>query len=354
MNSNDYSNFEDFILEDTFREYVEGSNETSIQYWNAWISEHPDKKNEVAKARDVLITLIHPQAKEITIDKNTSLRELFTEIEKSNGKTSALKYMASAWTRIAAVMILSVGLTLAFQAIFDKKEVFEGPVTYNEIIVPIGEKSQVVLSDGTHVWINSGSRFKYPVGFGKDSRDVTLIGEAYFDVTKGKSAFIVNTHDATIRVLGTAFNVKSYPEDNKTQTTVVRGLVRVESKSPGIDPVLIKPDQMAVLRDKEETGINPISSVQKMNVVDRVNSTAITSWKDQMLVFSDETFEDIAVKMERWFNVKITIRDEKTKTERYTGKFVHNETIYEVLKAIELTTPIEYTIKNDVIEIKRK
>jgi ferric-dicitrate binding protein FerR (iron transport regulator) len=73
-----------------------------------------------------------------------------------------------------------------------------------------------------------------------------------------------------------------------------------------------------------------------------------------MLVFADETFEDIAIKMDRWFNTKIRIEDDKLKQERYTGKFVHNETVYEVLEAIKLTTPIEYTVKNEEIVIKRK
>jgi ferric-dicitrate binding protein FerR (iron transport regulator) len=184
---------------------------------------------------------------------------------------------------------------------------------------------------------------------------VTLEGEAYFDVKKqGKSTFAVNTHDARVVVLGTAFNVKSYPEDQKTQTTVVRGLVRVESREKGIDPVLIRPNQMAVIKNSTPADADSMKPVERLKVVNEVNTLVITSWKDQMLVFADETFEDIAIKMERWFNMKIKIEDTLLKQERYTGKFVHNETLYEVLEAIKLTTPITYTVKNEEIVITKK
>lgn len=94
--------------------------------------------------------------------------------------------------------------------------------------------------------------------------------------------------------------------------------------------------------------------IKSLAIENQVNTVVITSWKDQMLVFADETFEDIAIKMERWFNMKIKIEDNLLKQERYTGKFVHNETVYEVLEAIKLTTPIVYTVKNEEITIKRK
>ena len=357
MNNKDYSHFEDYILDDSFREFVEGKPKESVDFWNSWISDHPEKKEEINKARDVLNTLLNHKKKEIKTDKNAALKALLARVENQNQHQNQqnyrLRYLSSIWARVAAVIILSIGLACVWYTLYNKSYSKQHPVVYNEIMVPVGEKSQIILSDGTHVWINSGSRFKYPINFGKVSREISLEGEAYFDVTRGNTTFIVNTHDAKIQVLGTAFNVKSYPEDKKTQTTVIRGLVRVESKEKGAKPVLIGPSQMAVIKDVSEPGMNK-ADTKDLTVINKVNTGAITSWKDQLLIFADETFEDIAIKMERWFNMKIRIEDAELKKDRYTGKFINHETVYEVLEAIQVTTPIKYTVKDDEIIITRK
>jgi ferric-dicitrate binding protein FerR (iron transport regulator) len=355
MNELNNNSFEDLILDESFREYVEGSKEESVSYWNKWIQAHPERSEEIRKSRLVLITLMNTRKESVSPDKNKALDKLLTGIDKQPQSSTGTPYFSGTWVRLAAMLLLSAGLAWIWHALTVNHYVGQQKIVYNEIIVAVGEKSQIILSDGTHVWINSGSHFKYPVTFGQISRDVSLEGEAYFDVKKrGKAKFTVSTRDVRIEVLGTAFNVKAYPEDRKTQTTVVRGIVKVESKEKGIDPVLIRPNQMAVLKESEPSDISKIKPLKHLNVVDKVNTVVITSWKDQMLVFSDETFEDIAIKLERWFNMKIIIDDNKLKQERYTGKFVHNETVYEVLEAIKLTTPIEYTVKGAEIIIKRK
>jgi ferric-dicitrate binding protein FerR (iron transport regulator) len=348
-------NFEDLILDESFREYAEETNKESVDFWNRWILENPDKVDEVRKAKTILVTLSGNRKTEIEADKNESLKRLMKEINKIPEEGVSRINFSSFWMRAASVIILAIAFAWIWQIISVNRKSPAQKIVYNEIIVPVGEKAQAILSDGTHVWINSGSRFKYPVTFGQKSRDVTLQGEAYFDVKKrGKSSFTVTTHDVHIVVLGTAFNVKAYPEDLKTQTTVVRGLVRVESMVKGIDPVLIRPNQMAILKSSRPSETGNLKPIKSLNIENKVNTVVITSWKDQMLVFADETFEDIGIKMERWFNMKIRIEDNLLRNERYTGKFVHNETVYEVLEAIKLTTPIVYTVKNEEIIIKRK
>ncbi|MBN1791642.1 MAG: DUF4974 domain-containing protein [Bacteroidales bacterium] len=361
MNNKDYNHAGDFILDDSFREYTEGTRKESVNYWNAWILEHPEKKEEVSKARNILLTLLSHHKKEISADKHEAFRILLDRVENQDANLTGnrqlphplKRFLNRTWAAAAAVILFSIGLAWVWYALLNRSEIKNQEATYNEIIVPIGEKSQVILSDGTHVWINSGSRFKYPLCFGQDSRDVSLEGEAYFDVTKGEKTFTVTTHDARIQVLGTAFNVKSYPEDKKTQTTVIRGLVRVMSKERGTQPVLIGPEQMAVIKDEPENTVNS-NDTRNLSVVDKVNTGVITSWKDQLLIFADETFEDIAIKMERWYNIKVSIEDEDLKKQRYNGKFVNNETVYQVLEAIEVTTPIQYTVREDEIIITRK
>jgi ferric-dicitrate binding protein FerR (iron transport regulator) len=352
MTDNPQRQFEDFLLDDTFREFVTGSNQDSVAYWTQQMQIHPERAEEITRARGVLEILYHPRKRGVETDRHANLRVLLSDIENMERKTTPRRIHAP-WLRIAAVIILSAGLGFLGNSILNQIQSTRMQGQFTEIIVPVGEKSQVLLADGTHVWINSGSRFTYPVNFVR-TREVTLDGEAYFDVKKSKrTEFVVNTHDARIRVMGTSFNVKSYPGD-RTQTTVVSGLVRVESKRAGIKSVLIRPDQMAVLKTGDVEEMKTETVTQQLTVMESINTETLTSWKDQMLVFADETFGDIAVKMERWYNIKILIEDEKIRSARYTGKFVHNETVYEVLKAIELTTPIMYEVKNNEIIIRQK
>lgn len=347
----DKYHFEDFILDDTFKKYILRTDDESVKIWEDWIRRHPESEPEIKRASEVLLTLINHK-KQDSSDSKAALKLLLKNIENQPGSKSARKLYLF-FARVAAVLLAVAGSFWLGYSLFSKFQTDAIRESFNEIIVPVGEKSQIVLPDGTHVWINSGSRFKYPVNFGIVSREVALEGEAYFDVTQRGNEFIVNTHDAEIKVLGTAFNVKSYPEDLRTQTTVVRGLVKVISKEKGIKPVLVRPDQMAVIRKSPDKNISPINN-RKVAIIENVNSTVVTSWKDQLLVFADETFEDLAIKMERWFNMKIRIDDNSLKKERYTGKFVNNETIYQVLEAIAVTTPIKYGIENDEIIITRK
>ncbi|HEY4786868.1 MAG TPA: FecR domain-containing protein, partial [Bacteroidales bacterium] len=178
--------------------------------------------------------------------------------------------------------------------------------------------------------------------------------------------FVVNTNDVKIRVLGTAFNVKGYASDRTVETTVVRGLVRVESVKDHSSAIFVNPNEKAVYLKKGsqlEIQGNTVAKIIEKNtekpvqqpiLVVKTNPEPVTCWKDQLLVFSDETFEDMVVKMERWYNIKINLKDSTLRMERFNGKFVHNETVYQVLEAIKLTTPISYKLVNNEINITRK
>jgi ferric-dicitrate binding protein FerR (iron transport regulator) len=108
---------------------------------------------------------------------------------------------------------------------------------------------------------------------------------------------------------------------------------------------------MATLHEQANTGIQ--TSQMPLITVNKVDPENLVSWKDQLLVFAGESFEDLAVKMERWYNVKIKIDNEELKAERFNGKFVHNETVYQVLEAIKITTPITYAVEKDTIIISK-
>ncbi len=350
-----YSNIEDFIFDESFQQFVTLSNTESIDFWNTWLINHIDKKENFEKAVDICRILINSKKLTIPVDKNIELQALLQKIEFSERQSKrTVRISKSNWFKAAAVFILAIGLS-ALWNLFQNINAPANDIKYCEIIVPTGEKSQVILADGTNVWINSGSHFKYPVNFGSKSREVFLSGEAYFDVTKQKGkTFVVNTRDVRVNVIGTAFDVKCYPNETKTLTTVVRGLVRVENISNN-EKVYLKPYQMATVKIKNDQKLENIEPVKDNTQVEvrKVNPENIICWKDHLLVFYDESLEEMALKMERWYNLKIVILDEKLKKERFNGKFVKNETISQVLEAIKLTTPIKYKILNNEIIITR-
>jgi ferric-dicitrate binding protein FerR (iron transport regulator) len=352
LKTTDFNDLGELILGGSFREFVEGTNPESTQIWNEWIAVHPERKEALDTAVNVLKTLMNKRKNEIIVDKNGSLSKLMKIInEEKPGSAWTISFLNSIWFKIAAVSLLIIGLSLLWN-VFRNHNIQIRELAYNEIIVPLGEKAQIILSDGSHVWINSASKLRYPVMFGETSRDVTLEGEAFFDVVKkhGKT-FVVNTRDVKVNVLGTAFNVKCYPGDEKTQTIVVRGEVKVEDIHGDQKAIIIKPNEMATIQNRimPDQTTSPLNSI----TVRKVDPVSLVSWKDQLLVFNGESFEDLAIKMERWFNVRIKIENMELKTERYSGKFVHNETVYQVLEAIKITTPIVYKVEKDTIVISK-
>ena len=353
---------EDLILNQSFCDFVSG-NKDATEYWNKWIASHPENKEEFDQAVMILSVLQNVRKPKAPVDKNQSLNSLLKIIKNDQPDSRKFKIgYQQRWLKVAAIMLVIIISSVVWK--MNKKSTSNEEVVYTEIIVPIGEKAQVILADNTHVWINSGSRFKYPVKYGTANREVFLEGEAYFDVTKqhGK-LFVVNTKDIKIKVLGTAFNVKNYALDKNVETTVVRGLVKVECTSAQNNAVYVNPNEKAIyVKDNRQIAISSSTrgmvkpetekSIQPI-LISKINPEPVICWKDQQLVFTDETFGDMVVKMERWYNMKIRINDSTLMAERYNGKFVHNETIYQVLEAIKMTTPINYTAKDNIIIITR-
>lgn len=246
---------------------------------------------------------------------------------------------------------------------------YNNPLT--ELSVPMGSKSSVLLSDGTKVWLNSGSKMKYPEVFYKDERKVYLEGEAYFEVSKSKNLnnhFIVSTTGLDIEVLGTRFNIKSYNNEKEIETTLLEGSLKIIKRSQledGQNEFTLIPNQAAHYNkqskklivsnlDKPNSDQTDKQTYTRKNPVIEQNVEKVISWKDQTLMFDQETLEDISLKLERWYGKKLVILDDELKKESYTGKFRNNETIYQVLEALSTTTPIEITSVNNEIYIKKK
>ncbi|GAA4238380.1 DUF4974 domain-containing protein [Postechiella marina] len=216
-------------------------------------------------------------------------------------------------------------------------------LVYNKLTIPYGKTFQVVLSDGSTVHLNAGSSLRYPVNFieGKN-RLVFLKGEAYFDIKKNKKQpFIVNTDDMQIKVLGTKFNVSSYPEDYNINTVLVEGSVAINSinKNFKTENTILVPGQKA--RWKKENGDIKVR---------KVNTSLHTAWIDGKIVFKHMRFKNILKKLERHYNISITNNNKKLSEESFTASF-DIESIDQVLNSFNKNFKFDYTINANHIII---
>lgn len=267
--------------------------------------------------------------------------------------------------RIASVVIVTFFLSYYLFKINHQENKFQ--ITNIDIKVPLGSKSQMVLPDGTQVWLNSGTHFVFPQEFDKKERLVKLEGEAYFIVTSNKKRpFVVEASDLRIKALGTTFNIKSYESDKYLETTLVEGKVIIEkniSKPQKTGRIVMSPSQK-VIYNKQESKARKVNLVQESDTISRIientgktlsniSSETIeenTSWKDNKLVFRSTNFMDLAETMERWYDVHIIIESEDLKSKTFNGIF-EKESLEQALNALQLASQFDYTIDQDTIFI---
>ncbi len=230
-------------------------------------------------------------------------------------------------------------LQLSYRGVFEGKK-----MVYNTIHVPHGKRFDIILSDGTHVFLNSGTSLKYPIYFINGvERKVILSGEAYFDVAKDvKNPFVVNAGKMDIKVLGTKFNISNYPEDMDKHTVLVEGSIELYEngvKGGKSTPTLLTPGVKA--------GWN---KADKVVTVDKVDTRTYTAWIDGKLIFRNTTFKSIRNSLERHYNITIknnnTILDEQL----FDATF-DVETIEHVLESFNKSYAINYKIINNQVII---
>lgn len=267
---------------------------------------------------------------------------------------------------IAAILLLAIGTTVIWRQ-HSFKPIVSTAKPENEISISPGSRSKIQLPDGSTVWINSGSRLTYGNAFTGSTREVYLNGEAFFEVVKNpRHPFIVHTTGIDIKVLGTAFNVKAYDQEPTIEATLLHGAIEVIKKNqPAAPRVLLKPHEKLVY-NKNEANMLPVASNRSNQTLPASQITiqplrnnkpdsvlAETAWVYNKLIFEEERLDELARRMERWYNVRIDIMDESLKVYKISGSFV-NETIAEALQELQYLLPFSYTINEGIVRIKRK
>lgn len=294
------------------------------------------------------------------------LREEETEKTKLMGFWKKNRY----WLAAASILPLIFFIVSRLTEKVPSSESYTTLQPKEEAITPPGRRKQMTLPDGTKAWLNAGSKLTYPKNFNAETREVDLEGEAYFDVVKNEEKpFIVHTSGIDIKVLGTVFNVKDYASDPIIEATLLRGMIEVVKKNePGASKVILKPHEKLIFAKTfkpvpvtpgkvsvpfEKKIARPDISITSLNKNIADSAVVETAWVYNKLVFEEESFEDIALKMERWYNVSIRFSNERVKNFRLSGSFV-KENISEALDVLQMLVPFSYVQKDGEFIIGKK
>lgn len=298
-----------------------------------------NKRGENKEIKEQLFSQWEELNKQYKNDR--SLNHIFEKIQynilleekKENEKFN----MWRIYQKVAAILLIPV-LVFSLWYYFSLKNGSNTPIeevaqSWVEINAPDGARVEFFLPDGSKGWLNSSSKLKYPAILNKD-RKVELSGEAWFDVKHlDNSEFIVSVPDMNIKVLGTEFNVSAYPEDAFTDVILEKGKVEVNGKET-IFYQTLSPNEKITF-NHETRGLD----------LSEVDAKRYSAWKDGYLIIDNEALGQVVGRLERWYNVDITIQDEALKKYRFKATF-KDEPLEEVLRLMAKTTPIIYKIDN--------
>lgn len=258
---------------------------------------------------------------------------------------------------VAASLVLFLGIYNGA-----KKDVLSPRIAANTITTKPGSKSKIELPDGTQVWLNADSKLEYRGDFSGKLREVNLSGEAYFDVVKDKSRpFIIHTSTVQVKVLGTAFNVRSYPSGRTTETALIRGSVEVTLNGQPEKKVILKPNEKLVI-DNAPAQMNAAGNPAKASTKEAMLVSAVhldkkdqevyeTMWVKNKLAFDETPFDDMIADIERWYNVSIVVKNKALSAGTYTVTF-ENKTLDEVLEGLQFSAHFQYQLKDGVVTIQ--
>ena len=297
------------------QKYIAGNaTEVEKQRVTGWIQENPENMREYMaqrKLHDMALWRTEPVAEENSRErKHFSLRGICMESAK-----------------IAAVLAI---VLLGTHYWTGKHQVPEDK-TWQSIYVPAGQRAELMLADGTKVWLNSRSTLTFPGSFKGDIRNVKLDGEGYFAVTKNvEQPFIVETNKCNVKVLGTEFNVMAYAADSVWETSLLEGAVEILVPGSNNSGMRLEPNTMASLKGNRL-------------VKGRIKEADYFLWREGLLCFNDISVRDMIEKLKLYYGVDIVVNNTRILKNRYTGKFRTKDGVEHVLKVLRLNNKFTYT-----------
>lgn len=303
-----------------------------------WENGSDERKTELARVKNIWV--LSGLENEIDINKKEAeIERIFNIIRVLNIKEKKIAYRHR-FTRYAAAILLLISVSGAI-GYFISYSSFDSTIHYTEIFVPKGERSTVVLPDGSRVQLNSESHLKFVSDFRSNKRKVTLQGEAFFNVTHDQSRpFVVETQDLNIEVLGTSFDVSCYPNDSLVTTFLQSGKVKINRGKS--DDIFLSPNE-AYFYNKSTQESKKLK-VQDYRYID---------WTKGKLTIEKETIGELAKKLERRFNVQIEFGDAEAKNHIYSGS-IKDEDINTLLEALIFASNIDFKRNGNIITLYSK
>ncbi len=256
------------------------------------------------------------------------------------------------WAAAAAVLALVVGGALLYRGGKREVVVSNAPVHGKEIVTRYGTRSYQELPDGSKLWLNAGSKVTYAEVSAGGRRELTLTGEAFFDIKHDpEHPFIIHTGKLDVKVLGTSFNIKAYPNDSTIETTLINA--KVEIDWPGGVGIILRPHEKVVIPIREMQKTEAIVDRKMVAPDPQYNTVIETSWVEDKLVFRNEAFSDVSKKLERWYNIHISFEDKRYLQDRLTAYF-KDQPIKNVMDALQISLGFHYRIEGDTIHITSK
>lgn len=319
METQKYHHFKcnDFVLDDEFRAWLTGKKPENDHLWESWLLANPASRIEVEKARKIVYALKFKDRQVLPQDLDYQWKRLQRAVQNEGvDETHSQHERPFPFLKLfAAAAFLVVGSFFGFQFYF--KQVKKDSVTSSvEQKTNNGQQLNLTLPDSTLVTLNAGSTLSYPEAFSDTLREVTLTGEAFFDVKRNPDApFVIHTGDVITKVLGTRFNVRAYPENEDVQVAVVEGKVKVKAVTG------TESDKNSVCITKSEMAT--FQKIEKALKVSSYDEKEQIGWKEGILYFEKSDFKATICKLERWYGVEISIAAGRKidPSWRFSGKF---------------------------------
>jgi ferric-dicitrate binding protein FerR (iron transport regulator) len=359
---------DDFICDESFQHFCLGDDPEAMRFWTTWIHDHPHKADVILEATRIIAILNANQG-----NVQVQVNQLKDSIERFDMLKQALQHeqavvieMPPARPRVRRfryAVSIAASLLLVFAAFFLLRPRKSTPPAKSIEALPIVLRSgseprkTVVLPDGSVVTLRSNSSITLAENFGIGNRELTLSGEAFFDVThQEQHPFIVHTTEVNIEVLGTIFNVSAYPSSPNTETSLFRGKVVVSDKDHPEQKVILTPSMKLIFVNAVPVQTQPIASnpfkIVPMSIDPENHKAKEIAWIRNRLKIEDEPLAIIAAKLQQWYGIEIRFGDEEVKSYRYSGTF-ESETVVKALEALQLSYPFNFQIEKEKIIITK-
>lgn len=296
-----------------------------------WINQSKGNEQEYIRYKNVWALL--QRGKEMSAE---TIAEGFQSVKTKTIEQKRNVFSISVFLRYAAIILVALFSGYLFTTIHLKSE-----IVMNEIAVPKGNRTSVVLSDGSKVWLSNGTKLIYPERFIGETRNVELQGDGFFEIAHDtKHPFIVTIGDNRVKVLGTKFSVLAYPDDNEVRVDLISGKVQFDFKSNRnakvCDHYILKPSYGIVY--------NKITrNISESHLTDNFHNY----WMNGIYEFEEESFASLAKKIERIYNVQIIFEDESIKNRRFTGTFKIDDNVYTLMEVFECASGKEFVYRQE-------